>query len=112
MFVNSLFKDFLEDNGLKVWKEESTRDIICIEFNYGSRSYRQELDYLYKVLLTENLTEKEIKQIYNSIILCNSLRKNLMYQYADNTLFRILFIGIMLRSSTLVMCGYKLCQKL
>ena len=52
MFVNSLFKDFLEDNGLKVWKEESTRDIICIEFNYGSRSYRQELDHLYKVALT------------------------------------------------------------
>lgn len=52
MFVNSLFKDFLECNGLKDWKEESTRDIICIEFNYGSRSYRQELDHLYKVALT------------------------------------------------------------
>ena len=23
----------VEDNGLKVWKEESTRDIICIEFD-------------------------------------------------------------------------------
>ena len=52
MFVNSLFKDFLENNGLKIWNEESTRDIICIEFNYGSRSYRQELDHLYKVALT------------------------------------------------------------
>lgn len=49
MFVNSLFKDFLEENGLKIYKEESTRDIICLEFNYGSRSYQKELDHLHKV---------------------------------------------------------------
>lgn len=59
MFVNSLFKDFLEENRLKVWKEESTRDIICLEFNYGSRSYRQELDHLYKVALS---ARKEYKR--------------------------------------------------
>lgn len=52
MFVNSLFKDFLEENGLKDWKEESTRDIICLEFNYGTRSYKQELEHLYKVALS------------------------------------------------------------
>lgn len=49
MFVNSLFKDFLDKNGLKVHKEESTKDLICLEFNYGSRSYQKELDHLYKV---------------------------------------------------------------
>lgn len=49
MFVNSLFKDFLEKNGFKSWNGESTRDIICLEFNYGTRSYKQELDHLYKV---------------------------------------------------------------
>ena len=59
MFVNSLFKDFLEENGLKTWKEESTRDIVCLEFNYGSRSYRQELDHLYKVALS---ARKEYKR--------------------------------------------------
>lgn len=52
MFVNSLFKDYLQDHGLKVWNEESTRDIICLEFNYGSRSYQQELDHLYKIAYT------------------------------------------------------------
>ena len=49
MFTNSLFMDYLLDHGLKVWKEESTRDLICIEFNYGSRSYQMELDHLHKV---------------------------------------------------------------
>ena len=41
MFTNSLFLDFLLENGLKVWNDESTRDIICLEFNYGSRSYKK-----------------------------------------------------------------------
>ena len=38
MFTNSLFSDYLKENGLKIWKEESTRDIICLEFNFGTRS--------------------------------------------------------------------------
>ena len=50
MFVNSLFKDFLDENGLNNWKDESTRDIICLEFNYGSRSYDEEKIHLLKVL--------------------------------------------------------------
>lgn len=59
MFPNSLFKDFLEENGLKTWKDESTRDIICLEFNYGSRSYLQELNHLRKVA---NSAQKEYKR--------------------------------------------------
>ena len=50
MFVNSLFKDFLDENGLENWKGESTRDIIALEFNYGSRSYEEEMIHLKKVL--------------------------------------------------------------
>ena len=49
MFTNSLFCDYLKENGMKVWKDESTRDIICLEFNYGSRSYEEELIHLRKV---------------------------------------------------------------
>ncbi len=48
MFTNSLLKDFLMENGLNVWKEESTRDIICLEFDYGSRSCKEEVDFLQK----------------------------------------------------------------
>ena len=46
MFTNSLFHDFLKENGLKIWKDESTRDIICLEFNFGSRSYEEEIKHL------------------------------------------------------------------
>lgn len=49
MLSNSLFKDFLIENGLDVWKEESTRDIICLEFNYGSRSYENEMKHINKI---------------------------------------------------------------
>ena len=58
MFVNSLFQDYLLDNGLKTYKEESTRDLICQEFNYGSRSFQEEIDHLNKI---ENKTKFEYK---------------------------------------------------
>lgn len=43
MLTNSLFLDFLRDNGLRVTKGDFTRDVICIDFNYGSASYEQAL---------------------------------------------------------------------
>lgn len=49
MFTNSLFCDYLFKIGMKVQKEDFTRDIICLEFNYGSRSYEAELSHLNKV---------------------------------------------------------------
>ena len=52
MFTNSLFCDYLKENGMKVWNDESTRDIICLEFNFGSRSYTKELSHLRKVAST------------------------------------------------------------
>lgn len=48
MFANSLFSDYLKENGLKISKDDFTKDIICLEFNYGTRSYEQELDHLHK----------------------------------------------------------------
>lgn len=49
MLTNSLFKDFLVDNGLDVYKGESTRDVICLEFNFGTRSYESEIAHLKKI---------------------------------------------------------------
>ena len=46
MLVNSLFLDFLKENGLSIWKEESTRDVICLEFNFGVPSYDEEIKKL------------------------------------------------------------------
>lgn len=50
MLSNSLFLDFLLDNGLEVWKGESTRQVVGINFDYGSRSYEQEEKHLQKLL--------------------------------------------------------------
>lgn len=61
MFTNSLFSDFLKDNGLKIWNEESTRDLICIEFNFGSRSYEEEIDHLIKIAKAARMEYKLAK---------------------------------------------------
>lgn len=50
MLTNSLFLDYLYSIGINVWKEESTRDIICIEFNYGSRSYDEEKAHISRLI--------------------------------------------------------------
>lgn len=39
MLTNSLFLDFLLENGLKVSKNGFTRDIICLNFDMGAKSY-------------------------------------------------------------------------
>ena len=63
MFTNSLFSDFIVQNGLKVWKNGSTRDIICIEFNYGSRSFDEEIKHITKLIKdtqkSEDIPDKE-----------------------------------------------------
>lgn len=58
MLTNSLFSDFLKEIGLNVWKGESTRDVICIEFNYGTRSYDDEMKNYEKIIREINKDEK------------------------------------------------------
>lgn len=91
MFTNSLFKDFLEANGLKVWHEESTRDIICLEFNYGSRSYQQELDHLYKVAKSARAEYRRAKTRNDSYLIDKANNKRnkiteLLYDARQNKL--------------------------
>lgn len=59
MLNNSLFSFYLQRNGLNVYKgksgddkskNESTRDVVCLDFDYGSRSYNEELKRLEKLL--------------------------------------------------------------
>lgn len=59
MFVNSLFKDFMCDNGLKVWNGEFTRDLICLEFNFGTRSYKDEIKHIKKIAKKARLEYKK-----------------------------------------------------
>ena len=46
--ANSLLLDFLKENGLSVYKESSTRDVICIDFDYGSSSYEENVKRMKK----------------------------------------------------------------
>ena len=65
MLVNSLFLDFLKENGLSIWKEESTRDVICLEFNFGVPSYEEELKKLDKKVKKSETNEQ--KDIYSKL---------------------------------------------
>ena len=58
MLTNSLFSDFLKENGLEVRKGDSTRDVICIEFNYGTRSYGKEIENFNKIIKKIEKNEK------------------------------------------------------
>ena len=66
MLINSLFKDYMVAHGLDVYKGESTRDIICITFKYGSRSYEEEVVHLNKRIKTHEkdnkISEEQKKQ--------------------------------------------------
>ena len=62
MFSNSLFSMFITKHGMNVYKKESTRDIICLEFDFGSRSYDEEIAHINK-LYNNAETEESRKKI-------------------------------------------------
>lgn len=63
MLTNSLFLDFLITNGLDIYKEKSTRDIIGIEFDYGTRSDIEELVHLGLTEFNEYENENKLDRI-------------------------------------------------
>lgn len=82
MFTNSLFLDYLIDNGLKVSKNGFTRDVICVNFDMGAKGYEetkknienklksleesQDMAYVEKLTrLLENTIEK--KDLYRKV---------------------------------------------
>jgi len=60
MLTNSLFLDFLSQNGLKVSKNGYTRDVIGVEFDYGSRSADEELEHLEKLKTKEDTSSEAL----------------------------------------------------
>lgn len=77
MLVNSLFLDYLLDNKLiRLHKEESTRDIICIEFGYGTKDYKTALSKIKALELKPDLQEKTKESILK---IKESLEKNKQY---------------------------------
>lgn len=63
MLTNSLFLDYLLEIGLETYHEKSTRDVICLEFSYGSRSYTEEKNFLTKRLNDIKCRKKDYKNL-------------------------------------------------
>lgn len=58
MLTNSLFKDYIIESGLSVWNGESTRDIICLQFTYGTKDYDGMLERIAKSKRDEETKER------------------------------------------------------
>lgn len=56
MLVNSLFLDYLLENKLiRIWNEESTRDVICLQFDYGTKDYETTMRKLKEFTANEHM---------------------------------------------------------
>lgn len=65
MLTNSMFLNYMKEHGLQTHNEDSTRDIICIDFSYGSRTYDQEIKHLNSIIKTiekDNKIKSDYKQ--------------------------------------------------
>ena len=65
MFHNSLFSDFIKENGLTS-RRNKTLDIICLDFDYGTSSYKDELKKLEN--LKKKATDEEQIAYYDKLI--------------------------------------------
>ena len=61
MLTNSLFLDYISANGLRVSKQGFTRDVICLQFDSGSDSYKMALDRIYKAAVKNRIERKKAK---------------------------------------------------
>lgn len=98
MFTNSLFHDYLLNNGLKIKNESYTKDIICLEFNYGSRSYEEEIAHIFKLVKSYRAELNELKQkepteeIKRKIIQLNNKRRKIFSVYTDAKKHKDLYV--------------------
>ena len=91
MFTNNLLLYYLMDNGLKV-NNGWTRDIICIEFDYGSRSYEEEIKHLDKCIkLAENENNIEKVECLKSFKTQAELKKDLFSKKSADEIREIFY---------------------
>lgn len=87
MFSKSLFYDYIEANGMNVWNKESTRDIICLDFDFGSRKYDEEIKHLNKQFgdfeNNKNLDEESKNKIRNLYAKIESNKDNYIKKSRD-----------------------------
>ena len=91
MFTNNLLLYYLMDNGLKV-NNGWTRDIICIEFDYGSRSYEEEIKHLDKCIkIAENENDLEKVECLKSFKTQAELKKDLFNKKSADEIREIFY---------------------
>ena len=67
MLHHSLFTRWLKENGMKTdKKDESTKDIICIDFQFGLGSYREEINRVKK--RRASTTDEEKIKVYDEVL--------------------------------------------
>lgn len=64
MFSNSLFADFIRANGMQSYKGESTRDIICLDFDFGTRSYDEHIAHLKELHESGSIDKDRYDELY------------------------------------------------
>lgn len=86
MFSNSLFYYYMrEHGGLKDYKDESTRDLICIDFSYGTRSYENEVAHLKKLIKDAGKEgDEEKKQTFEEVLRSIDSNKHLYKKYTKD----------------------------
>lgn len=90
MLNNSLFSAYLIKNGLNVYKGESTRDIICLDFEFGSRSYECERSRLEKLFIESDSISKErilntLKNVESKMKLYSPKKRDEIREYFYDT---------------------------
>ena len=73
MFSTSLFSMWITKHGMTTYKDESTRDLICLDFDFGSRSYEEERSHLIKLIESESDPIK-IEQLQSLLLATNAKR--------------------------------------
>lgn len=90
MLTNSLFLDFLLENGLKVSKNGHTRDVICINFDMGSKSYEETRKNIERKISESDEEERERlncfleKIIENSELYVKKRKEDIRIEYYEN----------------------------
>lgn len=75
LLSNSLLLDFLKANGLEVWKGDTTRDVICLDFSFGTRSYEEELEHINSKLAEPDLDDAK-RSTYSQLLEFAAQRKD------------------------------------
>lgn len=68
MLTNSLFLDFLLQNGLRVSKNGYTRDVICINFDMGAKSYEETRKNIEnKIKSADSETQEQLQYLLDNV---------------------------------------------